>query len=52
MLRYKETEDIDARFSEVDRVVQTWRTRSASINPSMRREFLTRLRISLSLIHI
>ena len=47
MLRYKETEDIDARFSEVDRVVQAWRTRSASINPQMRREFLTRLRISL-----
>ena len=36
MLRYKETEDIDARFSEVDRVVQAWRTRSASINQAMR----------------
>jgi Fic family protein len=47
VLRYKETEDIDARFSEVDRVVQQWRTRSTSINPSMRAEFQTRLRISL-----
>jgi Fic family protein len=47
VLRYKETEDIDARFSEVDSVVQAWRTRSATINPQLRKEFLTRLRISL-----
>jgi Fic family protein len=47
VLRYKETEDIDARFSEVDRVVQTWRARSATINQQLRTEFLTRLRISL-----
>ncbi len=47
MLRYKETEDIDARFTEVDRVSQAWRARIASINPVMRKEFLQRLRISL-----
>jgi len=47
VLRYKETEDIDARFTEVDRVSQAWRARVASINPAMRKEFLQRLRISL-----
>ena len=47
MLRYKETEDIDARFVEVDRICQAWRARIASINPSMRTEFLLRFRISL-----
>lgn len=47
MLRYKETEDIDARFSEVERVVSAWRTRVASANPVARTEFNNRLRISL-----
>lgn len=47
MLRYKETEDIDARFSEVERVVSTWRARVASANPVARTEFNNRLRISL-----
>ncbi|HVK75996.1 MAG TPA: Fic family protein [Kofleriaceae bacterium] len=47
MLRYKETEDIDARFTEVDRISQAWRARVGSINPAMRKEFLQRLRISL-----
>jgi Fic family protein len=47
MLRYKETEDIDARFVEVDRICQAWRARVGSINPSMRSEFLLRFRISL-----
>lgn len=47
MLRYKETEDIDARFTEVDRISQAWRARVGSINPILRKEFLQRLRISL-----
>ena len=47
MLRYKETEDIDARFSEVERVVQAWRSRIQSVNPTLRNEFQGRLRISL-----
>jgi hypothetical protein len=47
MLRYKETEDIDARFVEVDRICQAWRARVTGINPSMRAEYLLRYRISL-----
>ncbi|MBP9085143.1 MAG: Fic family protein [Kofleriaceae bacterium] len=47
MLRYKETEDIDARFNEVERVVTTWRGKVASANPTARSEFNNRLRISL-----
>jgi Fic family protein len=47
VLRYKETEDIDARFSEVERVVSTWRTKLAGANPAARAEFNNRLRISL-----
>ena len=47
MLRYKETEDIDARYAEVERVVQTWRARSTGIAASLRNEFALRLRISL-----
>lgn len=47
MLRFKETEDIDARFSEVERVVATWRSRIASVAAPLRQEFLNRLRISL-----
>jgi Fic family protein len=47
VLRYKETEDIDARYVEVERVVQQWRARSTGIAPSLRNEFALRLRISL-----
>ena len=47
MLRYKETEDIDARFSEVERIVTAWRARVATANPVARTEFNNRLRISL-----
>ena len=47
MLRYKETEDIDARFSEVERIVTAWRARVATANPVARQEFNNRLRISL-----
>ena len=47
MLRYKETEDIDARFSEVERIVTAWRTKLANANPVARTEFNNRLRISL-----
>ena len=47
MLRYKETEDIDARFSEVERTVTAWRQAIATSNPVARPEFNNRLRISL-----
>lgn len=47
MLRYKETEDIDARFTEVERIVTAWRSRLGSSNPVARTEFNNRLRISL-----
>ncbi len=47
MLRYKETEDIDARYADVERAVQAWRTRHAAVPPTIRKEFVTRLRISL-----
>src|SRR5262249_61254032 len=47
VLRYKETEDIDARFSEVERIVTAWRARVATSNHVARTEFNNRLRISL-----
>ena len=47
MLRYKETEDIDARFTEVERIVVSWRSRVASAPTQLRTEFNNRLRISL-----
>lgn len=47
MLRYKETEDIDARFSEVERIVAAWRARVATANPVARTAFNNQLRISL-----
>ena len=47
MLRYKETEDIDARFTEVDRIVAVWRTKVATASATLRSEFNNRLRISL-----
>ena len=47
MLRYKETEDIDARFSEVERTVTAWRQAISTANPVARTEFNNRLRISL-----
>jgi Fic family protein len=47
VLRYKETEDIDARFSEVERIVGGWRTRVATAPAALRSEFNNRLRISL-----
>lgn len=47
MLRYKETEDIDARYGEVERAVQQWRVRHNGISASLRKEFVQRLRISL-----
>jgi Fic family protein len=47
VLRYKETEDIDARYTEVERAVQAWRGRAAAVPPSLRKEFTQRLRISL-----
>jgi Fic family protein len=47
VLRYKETEDIDARYSDVERAVTAWRTRHAAVPLSIRKEFVTRLRISL-----
>jgi Fic family protein len=47
VLRYKETEDIDARFSEVERIVSAWRSRIQTVSTSLRNEFQGRLRISL-----
>lgn len=51
MLRYKETEDIDARFSEVERIVTAWRARVSTLSSGplavARTEFNNRLRISL-----
>jgi len=47
VLRYKETEDIDARFSEVERIVTAWRARVVTANAVARTEFNNRLRISL-----
>jgi Fic family protein len=47
VLRYKETEDIDARFSEVERAVQAWRSRSPHVPTALKKEFHQRLRISL-----
>ena len=47
MLRYKETEDIDARFSEVERAVAAWRQALPTANQVARTEFNNRLRISL-----
>ena len=47
VLRYKETEDIDARFNEVERIVVAWRTRIATAPEALRTEFNNRLRISL-----
>lgn len=47
MLRYKETEDIDARFGEVERIVAAWRAKVVTANPAARAEFNNRLRISL-----
>ena len=47
MLRYKETEDIDARFTEVERTVGAWRNAITGANPVARTEFNNRLRISL-----
>jgi len=47
VLRYKETEDIDARFSEVERTVTAWRQVLPNANAVARTEFNNRLRISL-----
>jgi len=47
VLRYKETEDIDGRFAEVERIVQTWRSKHQDVAEGIRREFQQRLRISL-----
>jgi len=47
VLRYKETEDIDARFSEVERTVTAWRAALPTANQVARQEFNNRLRISL-----
>ena len=47
MLRYKEKEDIAARFAQVDSVVKEWRIRTAEAPPAVRNEFEARLKISL-----
>jgi hypothetical protein len=47
VLRYKEKEDVESRFSEVDWAVEQWRERSKSVAQALRDEFLARLKISL-----
>ena len=47
MLRYKEKEDIEARFVEVDEAVEQWRERIQGVPSELREEFLARLQISL-----
>ncbi len=47
MLRYKEKEDIEARFTEVDKTIRGWRSRIAEIPAKLRNEFSSRLKISL-----
>ncbi len=47
MLSFKETEDIDARLTEVDAAVTRWREMVAMVSRELRTEFLRRLRISL-----
>jgi Fic family protein len=47
LLRYKEKEDIEARYSQVDEAVDNWRTIRKAVPEALRREFAARLRISL-----
>jgi Fic family protein len=47
VLRYKENEDLEHRFSEVDDLVERWRRRVARVAPRLRNEFRERLSISL-----
>lgn len=47
MLRIKETEDIDARFAEVESVVANWRQVTGNVNPQLRAMFRAQLRISI-----
>ncbi len=47
MLRYKEKEDLEARFTEVDSVVERWRERLTRVPSKIRGEFRERLMISL-----
>jgi Fic family protein len=47
VLRYKENEDLEYRFSEVDDLVERWRRRVARVAPRLRSEFRERLLISL-----
>jgi Fic family protein len=48
VLRYKENEDLEHRFSEVDDLVERWRRRVARVAPRLRGEFRERLLISLT----
>jgi Fic family protein len=47
VLRYKENEDLEHRFSEVDDLVERWRRRVARVATRLRSEFRERLLISL-----
>ncbi len=47
MLRYKEKEDIEGRFVEVDEAVARWRERTGSVPVELQKEFQSRLQISL-----
>lgn len=47
MLRYKEKEDVEARYSQVEQAVDVWRSMMPSVPPDVRDEYRARLRISL-----
>ena len=47
MLRYKDKEDLEGRFAEVDEAVEQWRTREAEASEELRAAFGNTLLISL-----
>ncbi len=47
MLRYKEKEDVEARFAEVDEAVTRWRDKEQHVSSELRAEFRKKLMISL-----
>jgi Fic family protein len=47
VLRYKEKEDFESRFTEVDEIVEKWREAEQSVSDALRQEFRDKLIISL-----
>jgi Fic family protein len=47
LLRYKEKEDFESRFSAVDEIAERWRERTTEISDQLKTEFESRLLISL-----